>query len=216
MAPLVTFYFEFASPYSYLAAADIDERVGAVGGEVDWKPVDIFKIWDSQGIRGAYLQVRRAKLSYIERDAQRCAAVLGVRFNPPAKSASDTRLAKLAYWGLREARDDRAKPFLKSVWQHYFTHGQAITDAADLAAAAISLCLTAAEIETLANGGTTAMCQAEANRQAIVAGCFGIPWFQYGADCYFGHDRVDQLIEAISQRSVPGWSADRSGTGRSR
>ncbi len=38
MAAAIEFYFDFSSPYGYLAAQRIDETVEEYGREVDWKP----------------------------------------------------------------------------------------------------------------------------------------------------------------------------------
>lgn len=47
MRPAVRFFFEFVSPYSCLAAHEIDARVDSAGGQVDWQPIDIRQIWQS-------------------------------------------------------------------------------------------------------------------------------------------------------------------------
>lgn len=201
MRPLVSFYFEFGSPYSYLASLEIDARVAAAGGEVDWKPVEIFRIWESQGILDAYMKVRGTKIPYIRRDAQRCASAMNVRLNPPASIANDTRLAKLAYWGLREADDERARPFLRQIWHAHFREAQSITDADELAAAAGSLGLTRDDIEVLAASDAAAERQEAANRDAIAAGCFGIPWMECAGESFFGHDRMDQLLARVTRKA---------------
>lgn len=201
MRPLVSFYFEFGSPYSYLASLEIDKRVAAAGGDVDWKPVEIFRIWESQGILDAYMKIRSTKIPYIRRDAQRCASQLDIRLNPPASIANDTRLAKLAYWGLRAAGDERARPFLRQIWHAHFREAQSITDAEDLAIAAASLGLTRADIEALAASEAAAQAQDAANQDAIAVGCFGIPWMECAGESFFGHDRIDQLLARVTRKA---------------
>ena len=115
MTKVVHFYFEFASPYSYLASIDIDERVERAGGRVEWSPIDLPRIWKAHGVLDAYLSIRTLKTPYIRQDAARCAKLAGIKLKPPRAQATDTSLAKRTYWGLIEAQDDRAKPFLKRI-----------------------------------------------------------------------------------------------------
>lgn len=202
MRPPVHFYFEFGSPYSYLASLEIDARAAASGVEVEWKPVEIFQIWKSQGLLDAYAQVRNAKIPYIRRDAGRCARKYGVRLNPPAGTGTDTRLAKLAYWGLREAGDARAKPFLQQLWRAYFQEARLIGNAEEIADAASELGLVASEIEALAAGDAPARLLDAANQEALDAGCFGIPWMAYDGEQFFGHDRIDQLADTLARKAA--------------
>lgn len=198
----VNFYFEFASPYSYLASLEIDSRAAALGVEVDWKPVDILRIWESQGILDAYAKVRSAKIPYIRRDAQRCARQFGVRLNPPPVAGTDTGLAKLVYWGLREAGDERAKPFLQQLWHSYFREAKLIGSAAEIADAVSVLDFDAGQIRALAQGDAPVRLLDAANQEAIAAGCFGVPWMEYGGEHFFGHDRIDQLAETLARKTA--------------
>lgn len=202
MSRPVNFYFEFGSPYSYLASLEIDARAAAQGVEVDWKPVDIFHIWKSQGLQDAYAQVRTAKIPYIQRDAGRCARQAGVRLNPPPGLGTDTRIAKLAYYGMRAAGDARARPFVKQVWNSYFLEAMPLGSAKEVAAAAGPLGLGAADIEALVQGNAAALLFAEANQEAIAAQCFGIPWMEYDGEHFFGHDRIEHLAGTLARKAA--------------
>jgi len=98
----IQFYFEFASPYSYIASLEIDELGRAAGREVEWLPIDISVVWAAHGVLDAYAAIRALKRRYIMRDAVRCARVRGVTLAAPSASARDASIAKLAYWGLRD------------------------------------------------------------------------------------------------------------------
>lgn len=202
MRPPVNFYFEFGSPYSYLASLEIDARAAESGTDVDWKPIEIFRIWKSQGLLDAYSQVRNAKIPYIRRDAGRCARKYGVRLNPPAGAGTDTRLAKLAYWGLREAGDERAKPFLQQLWHAYFQEAKEIGSAEEITEATAALGFDASQIEALAAGDAPARLLDNANQEALAAGCFGIPWMAYDGEQFFGHDRIDQLAATLARKAA--------------
>lgn len=199
MAKTVNFYFEFASPYSYLASIDIDERVERAGGHVEWSPIDLPRIWKANGVLDAYLSIRKLKMPYIRQDAARCANLAGIKLESPGTPATDTSLAKRTYWGLIEAQDDRAKPFLKHVWQRYFVSGLPIMTLDDIAAAASPLDLDVEQITKFAAQPKSIARHEASNAAAIASGCFGVPWFVSDGECFFGHDRISQLTNWLTK-----------------
>ena len=195
MRPTVNFYFEFASPYSYLAAHEIDARVGAAGGQVIWQPIDIDQVWKAQGLLDAYLVVRAMKSSYIRKDVARCAAAQGMIIRPSRLRGQGFAMAKLAYLGLRTSGDERAAAFLRKVWRSYFSSGLPIGSAEELADCVTDLELDAQAITHYA-GLPEASAELKAgNDAAVAAACFGIPWFTCAGESFFGQDRIDHLVK---------------------
>jgi len=86
----VHFFFELASPYSYIASLQIERLVKEAGRAVQWRPVELEAVWAAQGVLEAYAAVRRMKRDYILRDSRRCAAMLGISIAKPATSSRDT------------------------------------------------------------------------------------------------------------------------------
>ena len=193
----VKFFFEFISPYSYLASLRIDEAVAAAGGTVDWRPIELLRVWERQGVLDSYLAVRKIKAPHIMKDVVRCAARAGVTIMRP-KAHADTTLAKHAYWGLRARDDARAKPFLQAVWRRYFAEGAGIATLADIAAAAAPLGLADGEIEALAASPSATALQEASNEEAVASACFGVPWFVADAESFFGQDRIDHLVDHLA------------------
>lgn len=200
LAAPVDFYFEFASPYSYLASLQIESVARAAGRTVEWRPIEIGRIWKRLGILDQFLAIRAVKVSYILKDALRCAERAGVAMVRPASPAIDTTLAKLAYWGLRESDPVIATLFLRQVWQRYFGNGLAIITADDLAQAVTALGLTGDDIATAAAHPSARAAQDAANRDAVDAGCFGVPWLVADGESFFGHDRLDHLSDHLRGR----------------
>lgn len=193
----VKFYFEFVSPYSYLASLRIDAAVEACGRTVDWRPIDLPRVWQSQNLLEAYLAIRKVKAPYIWRDVTRCASRAGVTMARP-KSLPDTTLAKHVYWGLRDRDDSRAKPFLRAIWHRHFVAGADVATLADVAEAALPLGLDARDIETLATSPQAAARQVASNEEAVATSCFGVPWFVAGTATFFGQDRIDDLVDHLA------------------
>jgi len=48
MSGMIDFYYEFASPYSYIAAQRLPALAKAAQG-VRWRPIELRKVWADQG-----------------------------------------------------------------------------------------------------------------------------------------------------------------------
>lgn len=200
--PPIQFYFELASPYSYLASLQIEQLGASANRSVDWLPVDIEVVWAAQGVLEAYAAIRRLKRSYIARDSQRCAAALGTVFAKPATAARDTAFAKLAYWGIHSSDPALAKIVIQAVWHRHFREGAPIATAEDLAAACVDTGLGAAAINLAAQSPAAREAQGAANAQAVRWGCFGIPWLVVDGESYFGHDRLPHVAARLHAKAA--------------
>src|SRR5271155_3480917 len=69
MTPSIDVYFEFASPYSYLAAQELPALAARHGRPLRWRPIELEKVWGAHGVLEAYAAVRRVKGGYIMPDA---------------------------------------------------------------------------------------------------------------------------------------------------
>ena len=79
-SPAVDFWYEFASPYSYVAAAVIEPRAAAAGVDLRWRPFLLGPIFARQGWRDSPFNVYPAKGRYMWRDMARRCAALGLPF----------------------------------------------------------------------------------------------------------------------------------------
>lgn len=199
--PSIEFFFELASPYSYLASLRIERVAEEAARRLDWCPIDLDVVWSAQGVLEAYSAVRQLKRSYIAKDSRRCAEALGVSLSRPVTSSRDTKLAKLAYRGLLGTDRALAERFIRAVWHAHFRDGVPIGTTQDLAAATAGLGLTREAIDSASSAPLAHEAQAEANSRAIATGCFGVPWFVADGEVFFGHDRLSHLASHLQRRS---------------
>jgi len=83
MANPIQFYFDFASPYGYMAATKISELAAKHGRNVEWKPILLgvgFK-----GTGGVPLPNAPLKGDYSRRDMERCARLFNIPYKLPSK-----------------------------------------------------------------------------------------------------------------------------------
>ena len=196
MPAFIDVFFEFASPYSYLAAQELPALAARHGRPLHWRPIELAKVWGAQGVLEAYIAVRKVKGGYIMRDAARVAADRDVDFVPFRSLPNATR-ARLVVHRLNRCAPAAAQPFVLDVWRKLFAEG------ADIGSSEVLACCIDPhlhpEIE-LAQADSQAAEDLEiANRDAIALGCFGVPWIVSDGEAYFGQDRLYLLDRRLTQ-----------------
>ena len=81
-APL-DFWFDFASPYGYLASTRIDDIAARHGRTVRWRPILLGAVFKVSGMKPVMEQPLRGE--YLAHDVPRFARLLGVPLTMPAK-----------------------------------------------------------------------------------------------------------------------------------
>lgn len=199
MSVPIDVFFEFPSPYSYLAAQQLPVLAARHGRTVRWRPVDIAAIWSELGVLEAYGAVRKVKGAYIRHDAARVAQAAGVPFEP-LRRMPDVRLARLATHRLNLEAPDAAEQFVLAVWRRLFVDQADIADPEVLRASAPPSCGDL--VAGAAEDARARAALADANAAALATGCFGVPWIVVGAEAYFGQDRLDLVEATLSARDA--------------
>ena len=193
----VDFFFEFASPYSYIAAQQLPAIAARTGRIVRWRPIEIGKVWAAQGILDAYRAIQRVKRGYIQTDARRVAAELGIELARPAVFPPDATLGRLAVHGLEAEAPGLGGALAIGLWRRFWGQGRDISTMDDLIAAAPdgigpNLVRGAAETADARNGLDAA------NADAVASSCFGVPWLVADGEAYFGQDRLAMMERRLA------------------
>jgi 2-hydroxychromene-2-carboxylate isomerase len=193
MQPPLTFWYEFASTYSWLAAERIAPLAAAAGVEVEWRPFLLGPIFAAQGWTTSPFNLYPAKGQNMWRDMERQCALLGL---PPV-----TRPDPFPQNSLLAARVATALPpaaratFSCAVYRAQFTQGKSIADRGVVPE--ILANIRSAPPDTLA-AAETAEVKAELRRateQAQSLGIYGAPSFTTdGGELFWGNDRIEQAI----------------------
>jgi len=191
VAAPIDFYFEFASPYGYLASTRIDAIAARHGRTVCWHPIMLgaaFKVTGAQPIVHMPL-----KGDYMMRDLPRFARLLGVPFMaPPVMPANSLAASRACIW-LEQDDPAKAKALAQAVFDAHWGAGRDIGSPEDIADIAAPL-----GIERTALLGAVAD-QAikdrlkQATEAAIERGVFGSPFFLVDGEPFWGADRLDQV-----------------------
>jgi len=187
MAKPIDFYFDFSSPYGYLASTQIDDLAKRHKREVAWHPFLLGAAFKVTGQKPLVEQPLRG--AYHAHDFARSARLLGVPFQLPEKFPFFGLAASRAFYWL--SGDNRAKQLAKAVFHAAFGEGRDVTPIPVVAALARDL-----GIEGLEQGielPETKEKLRTVTDQAIAEGIFGSPFFIVDGEAFWGHDRLAQV-----------------------
>jgi 2-hydroxychromene-2-carboxylate isomerase len=180
----IDFYFDFSSPYGYLAANKIDALAAKHGRGVHWRPMLLGVAFKATG--SGPLPSIPLKGDYAKRDFLRSARFHGVPFNLPQPFPVSTVAACRAFYSLSDEKE-RVK-LAKALYRAYFVDNVNIGEPANVLKVANSIGLKP-DIESQAVKDKT---RAEVDA-AIAKGVFGSPYIVVDGEPFWGMDRFDQL-----------------------
>ncbi len=191
MAAPVTFWFEFASTYSYLSAMRVEAAARSVGVDLIWRPFLLGPIFAAQGWDDSPFNLQPAKGRHMWRDMERRSAARGLPFRRPSAfprnglMAARVATAALAF--------PEGPAFCRAVFAAEFAQDRDIADPSVIAG-----CLAAAGLPaTLAQAGADPSVKAALRRstdEAAALGIFGAPSFTVAGELFWGDDRLDDAL----------------------
>jgi 2-hydroxychromene-2-carboxylate isomerase len=188
----IAFYFDFTSPYSYIASEWIEALAARHARTVDWKAILLGATFQAAELKSPVSHP--VKREYSLRDFERSARFAGVPMRLPDKFPISTQNAARVFWWLRDARSaSTASHWARHGLRAYFTRGVDLSDVARLREMAAEFGLPPDEAEAAWNEPVwKARLKAE-NDAAVVAGVFGAPFFMVDGEPFWGNDRRTQI-----------------------
>jgi 2-hydroxychromene-2-carboxylate isomerase len=189
----LTFWFEFASTYSYLSAMRIGKMASEAGVEIIWKPFLLGPIFKAQGWDSSPFNLFPSKGNYMVRDIGRIAKDRGLTFHLPDPFPQNSLLAaRIAIVGLDEGW---GREFIEAVYKAEFADRRNIAERPALALALINA--GAAPEQAFASAETLEVKgKLRANTEEAQAnGIFGAPSFTTeSGELFWGDDRLEQAF----------------------
>ena len=202
MAPIIDFWFDFASTYSYLTVMRIETAAVAHGVAVHWRPFQLGPIFAAQGWTTSPFNIYEAKGRYMVRDIGRIAAARGLAFYLPDPFPQNSLLA--ARVAVSIAGGAQRAAFCRAVFAAEFAGRLPINDPA-----VISVCLEQAGIEPIPALAAAQTDPVKAHLRAETglagrAGLFGAPTFvTMDGEVFWGDDRLEMALAWARQLSPP-------------
>ena len=187
----IEFYFDFSSPYSYLASEQIEPLAVRYGRAVQYRPTLLGAVFRVSGQRP--LTDIPLKGEYSRRDFARSARFAKVAFRMPEPFPIATVQAARAFLVLEQERPDLVPAFVHRTFRAYFVQGQDISQSEPLRQV-LEQC--GADAQAVLNA--TLQPQIKDRLKAAVdasieRGVFGAPFIIVDGEPFWGSDRLPQI-----------------------
>jgi 2-hydroxychromene-2-carboxylate isomerase len=185
----IDFYFDFSSPYGYLASEVIDTVAAKHGRAVAWRPFLLGAVFKISG--GQPLPDMPLKGDYAVRDFARSARRLGVPYKKPEPFPFAGIAASRAFYWLVDDDPEGAKRLAHALLRRAFADGVAPATPDVVAEVATAEGFTGAA-EALNDPAVKDRLRVEVEA-AIERGVFGSPFFIVDGEPFWGHDRIPDV-----------------------
>lgn len=192
----IQFYFDFSSPYSYIASEWIDAVAARHGRRVQWHAVLLGVTFQAAQLKPPV--AFPIKREYSLRDFERSARFAGLPYKQPDPFPISTQNAARVFWWLNDQDPARAVAWARAGLRAYFARGVALDQPDQLKALASESGLDADAAEAAWNDPQwKARLKAE-NEAAIAAGVFGAPFVIIDGEPFWGNDRQAQIEQWLA------------------
>ena len=192
MAAPIDFYFDFSSPYGFLASHLIDTLAAKYGRTVDWHPILLGVVFKETGM--APLTLIPLKGEYSRQDFARSARFHGIAgFRMPAKFPIASQApARIVLW-LKAGDPALATRVAKALYRAYFVEGIDISNPDGAAAVAAREGVDGAAARAAIDDPAVKDALKRGVEEAIARGVFGSPFVVVDGEPFWGLDRLDQV-----------------------
>jgi 2-hydroxychromene-2-carboxylate isomerase len=185
----VTLYFNFRSPYCYLATKTLWPIFDDYHTNLVWRPLGG---WDGRSPP----EVALKKLPIARQDMARFARRLGIPVNPPPKNTDPTLAGAGSFLA---AEKGLLRPYINEVMRREWAEGADIGELEMLLEVGQQIGLDRDELAAAADDSAH-LAQLEANwREADERGAIGVPTFIVGEEIFWGQDRIDFVLEHLRE-----------------
>jgi len=188
----IAFWFDFASPYSYLAAMRIEDAAARAGLGVDWRPMLLGPVFKSVGAPLLPLFAIPQKGEYTWKDLARQAAKFGLPWIRPSQFPRNGMLAERIMAGHPDAPWTGA--FCRAVFHRSWGLDQNIGSEAVIADALREVGVDPAAAIARAGEDESKLALRLQTEQAVALGIFGAPTMIARGELFWGNDRLDDAI----------------------
>jgi 2-hydroxychromene-2-carboxylate isomerase len=192
MTTPIDFYFDFSSPYSFLAAEQIEALAARHGRAVRYRPLLLGAVFKAAG-SAPLTEQYGPKAKYSVHDFGRSARFAGIRYRHPSKFPIGAIAATRGVLWLQRQQPDQVGPFVRAIYRAFFQEDRDVTDPTVVAQVAQSIGIDG---QALLQAGQDPAIKDELRAQvdaAVALGIFGAPTFIVDGEMFWGNDRLPQV-----------------------
>ncbi len=188
----IDFYFDFSSPYGFLAAQKIGALAARHGRAVEWRPILLGVVFRHTGT-GPLTEIP-LKGEYSRRDFARSARFHGLPpLRMPERFPIPTQVpARLLTW-VKQTAPDKVEAVALALFRAYFEQHRDISDPEEALAAAAAAGIDREAARAAIEDPAIKTAFKAAVDEALARGVFGSPYIVVDGEPFWGLDRFDQL-----------------------
>ena len=187
----IEFWFDFSSPYSYIASEWIEALAARHGRTVRWKAMLLGVSFQAAELKSPV--AHPIKREYTLHDFERSARFAGVPYKLPDPFPIATQNAARVFWWLADERPATAPPWARHCLRAYFTRNVNLADPAELKRLAAEFGIDGDEAEAVWSSPAAKARLRQVCDDAVAHGVFGAPFFIVDGERFWGNDRRAQI-----------------------
>jgi 2-hydroxychromene-2-carboxylate isomerase len=196
MTKTVEFYFDFGSPYSYLAYKALPAIAAASGAQIVWRPMLLGGVFKATGNHSP-AEVA-AKSNWMHQDMQRWATRYGAAFRRNPHFPINTLVLMRGAAGMQMRGTDFPR-YVEAIFHAMWAEPRNLGDPAELAAVLGAAGFDADAFQALVNDAAVKEQLKRNTEEAVARGVFGAPTFFVGDEMFWGQDRLDFVAAALGK-----------------
>lgn len=196
MQKQVEFYFDFGSPYSYLAYKALPAIAAARGAQIAWRPMLLGGVFKATGNHSP-VEIP-AKGKWLQQDLQRWAARYGAVFRHNPHFPINTLVLMRGAVGMQMRGSDFPR-YVATVFRAMWAEPRNLGDPVELAAVLRQAGFDADAFQAMVNDAAVKEQLKKNTEEAVARGVFGAPTFFVGEEMYWGQDRLEFVAEALAK-----------------
>ncbi|MBV6825488.1 2-hydroxychromene-2-carboxylate isomerase [Pseudomonas sp. PD9R] len=196
MSKTVEFYFDLGSPATYLAYTQLPKICERTDSQLIYIPILLGGVFKATG--NASPATVPAKGHYMFQDLDRYAKRYGVplKFNP--HFPINTLMLMRAVTGMQLRHPERFAAFIDCLFKALWVDGRSLDEPVTVAAVLIQSGFDPNQVLALTADEEVKAALKHNTEQAVQRGVFGAPSMFVNNQLFFGQDRLDFVLEALS------------------
>ncbi|MFZ5471276.1 MAG: 2-hydroxychromene-2-carboxylate isomerase [Myxococcota bacterium] len=194
MSKTLEFFFDYTSPYSYLASTQIEAIATRTKAELVWRPFLLGGVFKATGNQAPYLNPHKAV--YLAKDLLDWARLYGLPdlILPESFPANSLAAGRL---GLVALEHGKLPAFTHAMYRRVFVRGDDPADEHVLTEVLREVGIEPAAALERAKSQDIKDVLRKNTDEAVARGAFGAPVFFIGEEMYLGNDRLHFVERAL-------------------
>ena len=196
MTKTVEFFFDFGSPYTYLAYHQLPKIAARHGTTIIWRPMLLGGVFQATGNKSPIEIPAKGRYSLI--DLQRWAQHFGVPLQMNPHFPINTLPLMRGAVAMQLRSEVEFQRYVAVIFRAMFEHPRNLNQPEEVAAVLAENGMDPTAFVDLINAPAAKEKLKENTAQAVARGVFGAPTFFVGEQMFWGQDRLDFVEQALA------------------